>query len=94
MAMNEPDWWNDFKEWKIEFKNSDPGTHSLSKMKTKLGKGKNRKFYGILEDQVLKNCFFAKTYQKENDSSDNLRKKYGPEFSKELKRADSKDKRT
>lgn len=82
--MFEPDWWNDFKEWETEFKKSDPGIFALSKMKKKLGKGESFKYYGILEDQVLKNCFFAKTYKKKNDRSDLLRNRYGLEFKKEL----------
>ena len=81
-----PDRWNGFKEWETKFKKSDLGEYALSKMKKKLGRGKHSKFYGILEDQVLKNCFFAKNYEKENDGSNNLREKYGPKFSKELKK--------
>ena len=86
IPMNEPDWWNEFKQWETDFKDSADGMFALSKMKDKLGKGRYSKYYKILEDQVLKNCFFAKTYQKEKDSSNNLRQRYGREFSYELKK--------
>jgi len=81
-----PDWWEDFNEWLTEFKESTLGKIALSKMKEKLDKGKQSKYYLILEDQVLKNCFFAKTYEKAKDSSNNLRVKYGPVFHEKLKK--------
>lgn len=81
-----PDWWEDFNEWLTEFKESTLGKIALSKMKEKLCKGKQSKYYFILEDQVLKNCFFAKTFKKEKDHNNNLRVKYGPKFPKGLEK--------
>jgi hypothetical protein len=86
MPMFEPNWWNDFKEWETDYKDSADGMFALSKMEDKLGKGKYSKYYKILEDQVLKNCFFAATYEKQKDSDNNLRNRYGREFSDELKK--------
>ena len=86
MEMSQPNWWDEFKKWEKDFREPELGEYALSEMKQKLEKGKRSKYYRILEDQVLKNCFFAITYQKEKDSNNNLRERYGPKFIKELEK--------
>lgn len=75
----------DFHTWLNKFEISDLGGSALNRLKKKFSKDSTLENFERLHFMILKNCYFAKTYNIEKDPNEILRKSYEISFSKDLK---------